>query len=60
MVAEVGDGVDGGGLLGGSGVVPLRQVALQRDEVQHVAGDATAVDLQSDGVVDLDHQAPEK
>ena len=59
VVTEVGDGVDDGGLLGSPGVVPLHQVVLQRDEVQSVVGHAAAIHLhlQSDGVVDLDHQA---
>lgn len=61
VVAEVGDGVDDGGLLGGSGVVLFHQVVLQRDEVQRVVGDAAAaVHLQGDGVVDQNHQTPER
>lgn len=57
VVAEVCDGVDDGGLLGSSVIILLHHVVLQRDEVQRVGGDAAAVDLQSDGVVDQDHQA---
>lgn len=60
VVAEVGDGVDDSGLLGGPGIIPLHQVILQRDEVQRVVGDAAAVDFQSDGVVYQDHQTPER
>ncbi len=60
VVAEVGDGVDDGGLLGGSGVILLHQVILQRDEVQRVIVDAAVIDLQSDGVVNQDHQTPER
>lgn len=60
VVAEVGDGVDNGGLLGGSRVILLHQVVLQRDEVQCVVGDAAAVNFQSDGVVNKDHQTPER
>lgn len=60
VVSEVGDGIDDGGLLAGSGVILLHQVVLQRDEVQRVAGDAAAVDLQSDAVVYQDHQTPER
>lgn len=60
VVAEVSDGIDNGGLLGRPRVIPLHQVILQRDEVQHVVGDAVAVNFQSDGVVDKDHQTPEK
>ena len=61
VVAEVGYGVDDGGLLGRPGVVLLHQVVLQRDEVQCVVGNATAVhlQLQSDGIVDLDYQTPD-
>lgn len=45
VVAEVSDGVDGGGLLGSARVVFLHQVVLQGDEVQRVVGDAAAVHL---------------
>lgn len=58
VVAEVGNGVDDGGLLGSSRVILLHQVVLQRDEVQCVVGDAAAVDFQSDGVVNQDDQTP--
>lgn len=60
VVAEVCDGVDDGGLLTSSGVILLHLVVLQRDEVQCVVGDAAAVDFQSDGVVNQDHQTPER
>lgn len=56
VVAEVSDGVEDSRLLSGGGVGLLHQVVLQRDEVQRVVGDAAAVDLQSDGVVDQNHQ----
>lgn len=62
VVAKVGDGVDDGGLFGGSGVVLLHQVVLQSDEVQSVVGDTTTVHLhlKDDGVVHLDHQTPDR
>lgn len=55
VIAEVGDGVDDGGLLGGTGVILLHQVVLQGDEVQRVVGNAALVHLQGDGVVHQDH-----
>lgn len=58
VVAEVCDSVDDGGLLSSSRIILLHQVVLQRDEVQRVVGDAAAINFQSDGVVNQDHQTP--
>lgn len=60
VIAEVGDGVDDGWLFSSARVIFLHQVILQRDEVQRVVGDAAAVHLHGDGVVDQDHQTPER
>lgn len=60
VVAEVGDGVDDGGLLGSRRVVFLHQVVLPGDEVQRAVGDTVPVHLQGDGIVHQDHQTAER
>lgn len=45
VVAEVGNGVDDGGLLSGCWVVLLHQIVLPGDEVQRVVGHTISVHL---------------